>query len=130
MKVFHFWCFLIILISSVFVESKLTCMEAGSCVKCLTEELESEYCKATNRKMKISCTEEDETVVEDYKSCHLTAEDDQLRLVIFQIIMALVGGLAYWGVQVRKANSASLFDNRKMRSVLHYINLSILFFLL
>jgi hypothetical protein len=42
----------------------------------------------------------------------LTAEDKQLRLVVFQIIMTLVGGLAYWNVQIRNAGNLSLINER------------------
>ena len=42
--------------------------------------------------------------------------DETLEVVIFQALMAVVGGLSYWGVQVRKANNLSLFDRRKRES--------------
>lgn len=97
----------------VFVSSsKLQCTEIEQCLMCKPEEIVSEYCKETGRRVKISCKDQD-SVIEDYKSCLLSAEDEQLRLIIFQVVMTIVGGLAYWGVQTRKASSLSLFDTRR-----------------
>lgn len=73
-----------------------------------------DYCKETGRKIKISCHEMENTF-EDYKSCLLTAEDEQVRVILFQIIMGLLGGLAYWGIQNRKQKTMSRFDHRKLR---------------
>ena len=105
---------LILSFLSIVFASKMVCVDTGSCVRCTAEDGIVDYCKETNRKMKITCKDEDSTV-QDYRSCSSTSDEEQLRLVIFQVIMAVVGGLAYWGVQVRKTHSLSLFDNRKLR---------------
>jgi len=62
--------------------------------------------------MKQLCFEKDKKF-DDWRACLLTAEDDQLRVIMFQAIMGILGGLAYWGVQVRKQAHMSLFDTRK-----------------
>ena len=51
--------------------------------------------------------------VDDYRSCATTAEDDQLRVVVFQVLMALLGSLAYFVVQGRK--HLTMYDTRKQR---------------
>lgn len=35
------------------------------------------------------------------------------HVIIFQILMAVFGGLAYWGVQIRKKKTMSQFDTRR-----------------
>ncbi len=119
MKVSSIFVQIFMILSAVCVYSKtMVCVEIGACIKCSRNELTADYCKETGRKIKMSChqtQQDEETSVDDFHSCALTAEDDQLRLVVFQVLMAVVGGLAYWGVQVRKQNTMSLFDNRKQR---------------
>jgi hypothetical protein len=53
-----------------------------------------------------------------YRDCEFTAEDEQMRVIVFQVSMALVGGLAFWGVQVRKQAHMSMFDARKQNRYL------------
>jgi hypothetical protein len=53
---------------------------------------------------------------DDWRACLLTAEDDQIRVIMFQAFMGLIGGLAYWGVQTRKQAHMSLFETRKYNS--------------
>lgn len=101
----------------------LQCTEIERCLMCKPEEILSDYCKETGRRVKISCKDQD-SVIEDYKSCQLSAEDEQLRLIIFQVVMTIVGGLAYWGVQTRKANSLSLFDSRRRLAKIFVIYLN------
>ena len=73
-------------------------------------------------------SEEDEF---EFRSCASTPNDEMVKLIIFQACMALLGGkrcllffkfvtdlligLAFWGVQIRKKQSQSLFDNRKQK---------------
>jgi hypothetical protein len=35
------------------------------------------------------------------------------HVIIFQMLMAVFGGLAYWGVQIRRKKSMSQFDTRR-----------------
>ncbi len=97
----------------------LNCVDAGECVQCSVNELEAEYCRETGKKMKILCTSKGHFTTDDFKSCNLTAKDEQFRVIIFQVAMAVIGGLAYWGVQNRKQINMSLFEHRKQRYVLN-----------
>jgi hypothetical protein len=56
-----------------------------------------------------------ENQYEEFRACPLTAEDEQHRVIIFQVAMCLIGGLAYWAAQRRKMNTMTLFDSRKLR---------------
>ena len=106
-------CIFFVCIALVIVAgTKLQCVEIEPCLMCKTEEILAEYCKETGRRVKISCKDQD-SVIEDYKSCQLSAEDERVRLIVFEVVMAIVGGIAYWGVQMRKANSMTLFDSRR-----------------
>lgn len=51
--------------------------------------------------------------IDDYRSCASTAEDDQLRVIFFQIFMAVLGGLAFCVVQGRK--HMTMYDTRKQK---------------
>jgi Jumping translocation breakpoint protein (JTB) len=98
---------------------KEVCVDAGSCVACDKDELDLDYCRDTGRKMKILCRGQG-SKIEDYRACQMTAEDDQIRVLIFQALMAVIGGAAYYGVQTRKQNSMTLFEYRKQRrSTIH-----------
>eukprot|EP01039_Chlorochromonas_danica_P001817 gene1817-1985_t len=85
----------------------------GPCKSCSKEEKSESSCQSTGRRMRIHCRD-DQSEFDDYKSCSRTSDDEQLQVIIFQVFMALVGGLAYWGVQVRKKNVMTLFDHRKL----------------
>jgi hypothetical protein len=61
-------------------------------------------------KMKIYCSLDDGEDKYDYRSC---AGQNTVYVIYFQVAMALIGGLAYWGVQRRKKNSMTAFENRK-----------------
>jgi hypothetical protein len=57
--------------------------------------------------------------IESFRSCEsslLNGYDDQIKVLIFQFVMAVVGGLAYWGVLVRKQYQLSRYDTRKLRN--------------
>ena len=90
-------------------DMKINCVDVGQCVLCSQDEMLEDYCKETGKKMKVTCPRIDD----DYRSCNLTAADEQLRVVIFQVMMALIGGLAFWGVQNRKQLNMTLFESRK-----------------
>ena len=53
------------------------------------------------------CTNAEREMIEE------TSLDQTLQVVIFQIIMAIVGGLSYWAMNHRKEMSLSMFDKRK-----------------
>ena len=95
-------------------------MEIGKCETCLRDEAERDYCEETGRKVKLSChdlDEEAEEVIEEFetfRACLLTAKDEYFRVVIFQLTMGVIGGLAYWGVQMRKKKNLTLFERRRL----------------
>jgi hypothetical protein len=63
-------------------------------------------------KIKLLCIEDGEERVH-YKSCSEQDSSGNVSNVFtFQIIMAIAGGLAYWGVTVRKKLTMSQFDLR------------------
>lgn len=100
----------------ILINARLTCIDSGECVKCVAIEMNEEYCKETGKKLKITC-QNNRAKIEDYRSCTSTAEDNQLSVLFFQVIMAIVGGLAYWGVQARKQQNMTKFEHRKNRRV-------------
>ena len=51
--------------------------------------------------------------IDDYRACVSTAEDDQLRVIVFQVMMAVFGSLAYFIVQGRK--HMTMYDTRRQR---------------
>ena len=75
---------------------------------CLESEMNADFCSETGRKMSVMCGKK-----ESWRSCDSTPADEQKRVIFFQAAMAAIGGLAYWGVQVKKARNMSLFDTRK-----------------
>lgn len=115
MLLLHFFIILVVLcFSDVFVYGELLCVEKGSCVPCKSEDMFHDYCKQTGRMIHILCNN-GETQYEEIRGCPLTAEDEQIRVIVFQAAMCVVGGLAYWAVQKRKLGSLSLFDSRRLR---------------
>lgn len=59
--------------------------------------------------------------VEEYRNClDPPVHQSLVNVFTFQILMAVIGGLALWGVQIRKKYSMSLFDSRKMRLPIPY----------
>jgi hypothetical protein len=98
------------------VDVKVTCTDAGECIRCSQDELNEDYCKESGKKMKVLCSGKGVGIKQDdYRSCYLTAGDEQLRVLLFQVAMAIIGGLAYWGVQSRKQLNMTLFEHRKQR---------------
>ena len=101
-------------------QSEILCVEKGRCSVCKKEDVFNDYCKETGRMIRILCND-GEKQYEEFRSCPLSAEDDQIRVVIFQIAMGLIGALAYWAAQKRKISTMTLFDSRKLRSVLLWL---------
>ena len=101
-------------ICNIFVAGEILCVEKGSCVPCKSEDMFHDYCKQTGRMIHIVCNNGD-TQYEEIRACPLTAEDEQIRVIVFQAAMCVIGGLAYWAVQKRKLGSLSLFDSRRLR---------------
>ena len=63
-------------------------------------------------KIQLTCFEDGVNRVR-YKSCRAQNTNSNVaNVVTFQIIMALAGGLAYWGVTARKKLTMSQFDRR------------------
>eukprot|EP01041_Mallomonas_annulata_P009291 gene9291-19281_t len=111
------------------------CVEQGKCEKCHKKELEEDYCRETGMKIQIECRDQNSMSKEGlqaspkdlksgisilkeqeyrrFKSC-TQSQNDVLNVIIFQVCMAIIGGLAYWGVQKRRHNSMSQFDHRKL----------------
>jgi hypothetical protein len=112
-----FLLFLSVDVAFAGTSKSLMCDVVGSCINCRSAEIDADYCRDTGKRVKIHCKDE-ENEFDDYKSCTTTAEDDQVQVIIFQVFMAIFGGLAYWGVQTRKKYNMSLFDTRKLRLVL------------
>lgn len=97
-----------------FAGAEIMCFEKGSCTPCKKDDALADYCKPTGRMIRIICND-GESQYEEFRACPLTAEDEQLRVIIFQVAMCLIGGLAYWAAQRRKLSNMTLFDSRKLR---------------
>lgn len=107
---------LLCIVSTVIDSKVLRCVDVGECSKCSSFEMEEDYCKETGKKIQISCKGYGTKEIDDYRSCKLTAQDDQLRVLVFQAFMAVIGGLAYWGVKSRKQQNMTRFEHRKQTS--------------
>lgn len=107
---------LLIAIGAMLTSAEILCVEKDICKLCTQDEIMKDYCKYTGRIIKIICND-GETQYEEIRSCPLTAEDEQIRVIFFQVAMGLIGGLSFWGVQRRKLYSMSLFDSRKIRYI-------------
>ena len=83
----------------------------GVCQYCTEDEMQKKYCSLTGRKMHVICGE-----AGTWESCDVSPGDEQIQLIVFEVVMAIIGGLAFWRLQVRKAKSLSLFDARKRAS--------------
>ncbi len=80
----------------------------GVCQRCAPDELTEDYCSEYLRKMSVICGKK-----ETWRGCENTPEDEQIQVLIFQATMALLGGLAYWGVRIKKSKNLTLFESRK-----------------
>lgn len=56
-----------------------------------------------------------ETVIV-FRSCQRTAEDEEFRLLRFQLFCFMGAIASFWQVRKQKAVSASLFDQRKQQA--------------
>ena len=107
---------LVLVMAVVATGSKYRCTDAGPCVHCGKSELDEEDCRATGRRQPVLCIYGEGKEKEDYRSCNLTAEDEQVRVMIFQLVMGVMGGLALYGVQQRKLRVLTLFDHRRKQA--------------
>ncbi len=115
MKAFLFVILLLIISVCLMHAEKSVCVELGDCMLCPTDELSNDFCLQTKRKIKISCN--DGTIATEYfRACELTKEDEKFRVIIFQLIVGIIGGLAYWCVQIKKRKSMSQFDSRRLQA--------------
>jgi len=113
-RTYLFVLFVLFCVLGVSVVGETLCLEKGSCTPCKTEDMFHDYCKPTGRMIRILCND-GENQYEEFRECPLTAEDEQIRVIVFQVTMCLVGGLAYWAAQKRKLSNISLFDSRRLR---------------
>lgn len=72
-----------------------------------------DYCRETGRKISTACTQNNGKVFNDYRACAITTEEDQIRVIAFQFVIALIGAAAYYVVQARKQQT--MYDSRKQR---------------
>lgn len=107
---------LLLLLIAVVTGSKYRCTDAGPCVHCGKSELDEEDCRATGRRQPVLCIYGEGKEKEDYRSCNVTADDEQVRVMIFQLVMGVLGGLALYGVQQRKLRVLTLFDHRRKQA--------------
>ena len=99
---------------------------------------EEDYCRETGMKVQVVCHDKITTIGKNdenhqtnglgkdyrpgfnkdeyhrWKSCAIQRNDLQI-FIIFQISMAIIGGLSYLGVRSRRHNAMSQFDYRKIR---------------
>lgn len=109
--IFLIVCALLVMVHS---DGGKSCEVQTRCTACHQDEMQTDYCQKTGKKILYRCSA-DNVEYNDYRSCDLTDKDEQLQVIVFQVVMAIVGGLAYWGVQSRKKNTMTLFDYRKQR---------------
>mgnify|MGYP006432199527 CR=1 FL=1 len=102
-----YWCCIYLLFNTYKVAASDACVE-GLCEECTSDEAGKDYCATTGRKIQVTCGSD-----KSYQSCDSTPGDEQMQVLVFQIVMAIIGGLAYWGVQIKKTKNLSLFDTRK-----------------
>ena len=113
-EMYRLFCWVIVaLLASSSLAALSGCVDDGVCTVCEPHDLTKSYCKPTGKSIKVKCSGANGVMVDDNQSCHLTPEEDQLRVILFQVMMAIIGGLAFWGVQIRKKEHANLFDVRK-----------------
>lgn len=98
----------------VALADNILCYEKGKCKECKKEDMFNDYCKETGRTISMICND-GELQYEELRSCPLSAEDEQIRVIVFQVVMGILGGIAYWAAQKRKVTTMSLFDSRKYR---------------
>mmetsp|Transcript_1060 Transcript_1060/g.1499 ORF Transcript_1060/g.1499 Transcript_1060/m.1499 type:complete len:182 (+) Transcript_1060:20-565(+) len=111
------------------------CMIAGPCLDCVFTEKFETYCQKTNKRQELACKvnetqtkpDTDENyplnheqqrvthIVQAFRSCSRTAEDEATFVFRFQFAMLGLGGLAFLGVIHEKNKHQSLYE-RRLRS--------------
>lgn len=91
-----------------------SCSEDGPCEICPLSEAESVHCIPTQRRQSYFCTTGGEEE-EYFHSCVRTTEEEMIRVIVFELIVAIIGAASYWVVQDRKRKSMSLFESRKVK---------------
>jgi hypothetical protein len=74
-------------------------------------------------KVRQVCTDENGFEMDEYRSCSpppppkidKNDNDEFGKVVLFQVMMAIIGALSFWGVQIRRKANMTLFEYRKMR---------------
>lgn len=74
-------------------------------------------------KVRQVCTDENGMEVDEYRSCSVQKpkqfdkndNDEFGKFAIFQVLMAIIGGLSFWGVQIRRKANMTLFEYRRTR---------------
>ncbi len=110
------YCYVVVVLLSmapIALAALSGCVDDGVCTVCEPNDVTKSYCKPTGKSIKVKCLGANGMMVDDNHSCFLTPEEEQLRVIFFQVMMAIIGGLAFWGVQIRKKEHANLFDARK-----------------
>ena len=96
--------------------SETICVEKGTCSPCSKEDSTKDYCKETGKMRKVICND-GININEEWRSCPMSTEDEQIRVILFQVSMGVVGAIGFWATQRRKLSTLSLFDTRKLRCV-------------
>ena len=88
------------------------CVDAGECVPCsASEKVELDHCSVSGKHMQQRCKNSQTGI--DYRPCWMSSGEEEIRVLIFQVLMAICGGLAYWGVLARKQRNMTAFDHRR-----------------
>jgi hypothetical protein len=73
-------------------------------------------------KVRQVCTDENGLEVDEFRSCgyippeYEKNDNDELgKVIVFQVLMAIIGGLSFWGVQMKRKANMTLFEYRKLR---------------
>ena len=70
-------------------------------------------------KQRQTCSTDSGIEKDDYRSCFIAIDEDDneelSKVIIFQVLMAIAGGLSFWGVQLRKRAHMTLYEYRKAR---------------
>ena len=70
-------------------------------------------------KQRQTCSSDAGIEKDEYRSCFVAVDDDDNddlgKVIIFQVVMAIAGGLSFWGVQLRKRVNMTLYEYRKAR---------------
>mmetsp|Transcript_24440 Transcript_24440/g.56957 ORF Transcript_24440/g.56957 Transcript_24440/m.56957 type:complete len:190 (+) Transcript_24440:725-1294(+) len=97
-----------------------SCRPAGECEECTeTRKKRQEVCGKTGKIQVYKCFVEEEgtetTTRTIFKSCRRTRADEEFLMVRFQVFCFLLGSLSFLYAKRQKTQSASLFDQRRLR---------------